>query len=493
MQSYEDYLKTSNEYGLVANITHPIAVVDGLPGATPGELVVFESGEVGQILSLHNKQIEVLLFSRKPVRVGSKLTRTDTRLSVPVGEKLLGMTINPLGETLTNGKTPPFFKEQRDIDIVPPKITQRQRITSSFLTGVGVIDLLLPLGKGQRELVVGDRKTGKTSFLLTTILKQVQEGTIVVYAAIGKQLSDIKKLKTFFEKEKVSESIVLVAASTNESPSLIYLTPFTAMTIAEYFRDQGRDVAVIFDDLSTHAKFYRQIALIAKRFPGRESYPGDVFYTHARLLERAGNFTHPQKGEVAITCLPIAETVEANLTNYIVSNLISITDGHILFDFSIFSQGRRPAVNVPLSVTRVGKQTQDSVRRDLTRTLLAFLTQYERAKSFTHFGTELTDEIKSMLKRGKELSQILDQPTTQVIPITIAVIFAAMIWKGMLTEFDEATIDKLMSTLIAKYEKDEKTKKFLDNLVDKENVKQSLLLLEQKREEVIALCQPNKN
>src|SRR5258708_6702594 len=293
----------------------------------------------------------------------------------------MGQTINPLGELLDPSL--PFTEPQelRDIDAKPVGISGRQKITSPRVTGISLIDLLIPLGRGQRELIIGDRKTGKTSLLMTTIKKQVSEGVIAIYAAIAKKKSDIKRLQEFFVQEQIMDKVIIVATSSYDSPSLIYQTPYAAMAIAEYFRDQGIHSLLILDDLSTHAKFYRELSLLARRFPGRDSYPGDIFYVHSRLLERGGNFKHKTAGEVSITVLPVVEIVEGDFTGYISTNVMGITDGHIYLDSNIYYQGMRPAVNIPLSVTRVGRQTVDKLTRDVNKNLTSFLANYEKLQN----------------------------------------------------------------------------------------------------------------
>lgn len=377
------------------------------------------------------------------------VTRTGKLLSVPVGPELLGHTINPLGELLD--PSIPFTKpkEVRDIDAAPIGIAGRQKITKQLVTGVSLIDLLLPLGRGQRELIIGDRKTGKTSLLMTTIKNQIYEGNIVIYAAIAKKKSDIKKLQEFFEKEKIMEKIVIVAASSYDSPTMIFQTPYAAMAIAEYFRDKGIHTLVILDDLSSHAKFYRELSLLARRFPGRDSYPGDIFYTHSKLLERAGNFKHPTAGEVSITCLPVSEIVEGDFTGYIATNLMGITDGHIFLDSNIYYQGIRPAVNVPLSVTRVGRQTLDKLSREMNKDLTAFISQSSKLQNVSHFGQELTEEVKKSLRLSDMISKFFSQPYQEIVPKPVQLIMVSMILQDLVQT--EEDMDKVKNGLSAAY------------------------------------------
>lgn len=432
MKDFSFYLQELNEYAVVEKMTPPIAVVRGLPLAKPSEIVMFETGQYGQVYSVNEDNLDILIFSREPVQVGTRLVRVDKTLSIPVGKELIGKVINPLGIPLSLAEKAIDTMEEREIDIKPLGISKRSRITKPFLTGSTLVDMMIPLGKGQKELIMGDRKTGKSSFLLTTIRNQINQGSIAIYCAIGKKKSDIKYLEEIMQTYNLREKFIIIASSSDDSPSLIYLTPFSAMTVAEYFRDQGEDVLIVLDDVTTHARFHREISLVSKNFPGRDSYPGDIFYTYARLLERAGNFRHEKKGEAAITCLPIVETVEGDFTGYITTTLMGITDGHIFFDNNIFYKGRRPAVNISLSVTRVGKQTQTKVKRDITRELTSFLTLYERMQTLSHFGTELTENVKNILATGGKIYDFFDEQYTLVVPEEIQLIIFCLIWIKLL-------------------------------------------------------------
>ncbi len=412
-------------------------------------MIVFETGQKGEVFTINRGKIEVRVFSHEPIKVGTMVTRTGKLLSIPVGPELLGHTINPLGDLLDPSIPYNKPKELRDIDASPVGIAGRQKITKQLVTGVSLVDLLLPLGRGQRELIIGDRKTGKTSLLMTTIKNQIYEGNIVIYGAIAKKKSDIKKLQEFFEKEKIMDKIVIVAASSYDSPTMIYQTPYAAMAIAEYFRDKGVHTLVILDDLSSHAKFYRELSLLARRFPGRDSYPGDIFYTHSKLLERAGNFKHPTVGEVSITCLPVSEIVEGDFTGYIATNLMGITDGHIFLDSNIYYQGIRPAVNVPLSVTRVGRQTLDKLSREMNKDLTAFISQSGKLQNVSHFGQELTEEVKKNLRLSDMISKFFSQPYQEIVPKPVQLIMVSMILQDLIQTKED--MDKVKNGLSAAY------------------------------------------
>jgi len=397
---------------------------------------MFESGQKGEVFTINRGKIEARIFSHEPIRVGTKVTRTDEILSIPVGYELMGHTIDPLGEPLDPGIPYTKPKLMCELDANPIGISGRKKITTHLTTGVSLIDMLIPLGRGQRELIIGDRKTGKTSLLLTTIKKQAEEGVITIYAAIAKRKSDIKKLQEFFVQEKIMDKVIIVATSSYDSPSLIYQTPYAGMTIAEYFRAHGQHTLLILDDLSTHAKFYRELSLLARRFPGRDSYPGDIFFVHSKLLERAGNFRHPTSGEVSITCLPVIEIIEGDLTGYVSTNVMGITDGHIYFDSNIFYRGMRPAVNIPLSVTRVGRQTLDRLKREINKDLTAFLSQYDKLQNLSHFGQELTANVKASLKRGDIIFSFFNQPYQLTVPVTVQMIMISLILQDVIDSKD---------------------------------------------------------
>lgn len=449
-QQFNDLLEKTGEYGVVIQVSHPIVFIEGLPKVRTNEVVMFESGQRGEVFSITRGKVEARNFAHEPVRVGTKVTRTNELMSIPVGPELMGQTINPLGETLDPTISFKAPKERRPLDAKPVGIAGRQKLDTPMATGITLIDLLLPLGRGQRELIIGDRKTGKTSILMTTIKKQVEEGVIAIYCAIAKKKSDIKKLQAFFEQERITDKVIIVATSSFDSPSLIYQTPYAGMAIAEYFKEKGQHSLLILDDLSTHAKFYREMSLLAKRFPGRDSYPGDIFYIHSKLLERAGNFKHPTvKGGVAISCLPVMEIVEGDFTGYVSTNVMGITDGHIYLDSNIYYTGMRPAVNIPLSVTRVGRQTMDKLSREVNKNLTAFLTAYDKLQNLSHFGQELTDDVKKHLRLGDMMYKLFNQPYQLTIPTVVQLILLSMIMQDIIPT--KEILEKVKHGLIAAF------------------------------------------
>lgn len=429
MKSFQTYLNTTEEMGFVEQCNQPIVYASGLPNAKINEIVLFETGETGIIISLTQTYAEILLFSKFSVKVGCRVTRTGQKQEMSVGFQLLGQTIDPFGHPLDHAKN--FTKPEisRPIDTIPTGIATRKRIDAPFETGVTVVDFLIPLGKGQRELIIGDRKTGKTTFLHQTMLKQAKLGTICIYASIGKKKTDIKKTEEFFKQKGILQNTVIIASSSDDPAGLIYLTPYCAMTLAEYFKDEGHDVFVVLDDLFTHAKFYREIMLIGRRFPGRNAYPADIFYAHARLLERAGNFIGSNGESHSITCFPVVESTQGDIAGFIQTNLMSITDGHIYFDMDSFIKGRRPAINPFLSVSRVGRQTQSSLKLTLNRELISFMTIFNRMESFSHFSSETGPEVARTLAVGERILAFFNQGANEITTLDMQLIIFGLIWQ----------------------------------------------------------------
>lgn len=464
-KKFEDYLSEIKETGFVEQVNPPILLISGLPGARVGEVVLFKTGDVGLIMAISPDLCEVLLFSKNITPTGTQVARTNQILSIPVGEELLGTYLDPLCKSLYDNRVSPRPQETRAVDITAPGIDSRDKVTVPFVTGVTVVDLMIPLGKGQRELIIGDRKVGKTEFLLQTMLTQAKSGTICVYSGIGRKKIDLKKIEDFIEKNGIASKCIIISTSSSDSLGLIYLTPFTAMTVSEYFRDAGNDVLLILDDLTTHAKFYREISLIAKKFPGRSSYPGDMFYTHARLLERAGNFK-TSSGTHSITCLPVAETLQGDISGYVQTNLMSITDGHVFFDPEFFNEGKRPAVNYFLSVTRVGRQTQSKLRWGINRELNSFLTLFEKTQRFVHFGAELNEGIKATLGMGSRVLSFFDQSMGKIVDINVQMVIFCLIWAGYFNDKSPGQIRVICEKAIFSHDSNVEFKEVVDDLIN---------------------------
>lgn len=459
MKDFAHYLELNNEVGFVDQVVRSIIYAHGLPGVHPSETVMFETGQMGYVLGLNANTIEILLLSPTSVNVGTRIARTGIGLKIKVSNDLLGKTITSLDFEKNLFVLEGEDKDTRPIDSSDAGFARRRRITQPLETGTSMIDLIVPLGKGQRELIIGDRKTGKSTFLLQTVRNQAKQGCICIYASIAKPQLEIHQIANFFKTYGLVEQSVLVASHSTDRPGLVFLTPYVAMTIAEYFCEQGKDVLLIMDDLTAHARYYREAMLLAKRFPGRSSYPGDVFYIHARLLERAGSF---QTG--TITCLPVAQSVLSDLSGYIQSNLMSMTDGHILFDSDLFDQGRRPAVNPFLSVTRVGEQTQPPLVKEVSRHLRSFLVGYEKVKQFRHFQTELGEATRTTLDMGNRLTNFLDQQVDAIVPVALNVVMYAGLWAQFWKNIPVEQMKAEMESLIEQYHKDPAYQKIIQTI-----------------------------
>lgn len=483
MKTFQYYLQTSEEIGFVDQCNHSIVYASGLPQTTILEIVMFETGELGVVLSLHRNQVEILLLSKYSVKAGTRVTRTGAKQEMPVGFELLGQTISPFGHPLDISTTVEKPKISRPIDIDPSGINTRKHIQTPFETGVTLVDILVPLGKGQRQLIIGDRKTGKTSFLYQTILKQANLGTICIYAAIGKKKTDIKRIETFFKDSKIADNTVIVASSSEDPAGVIYLTPYAAMTLAEYFRDEGHDVLVVLDDLFTHAKFYREIMLIGRRFPGRNAYPADIFYTHARLLERAGNFVLQNGSEHSITCLPVVESVEGDIAGFIQTNLMSMTDGHIYFDVDMFAKGRRPAINPFLSVTRVGRQTQTPLRLSLNRELISFLSLHQRLESFSHFSAEAGADVKKTIEVADKIFAYFTQGPHEIKNLDLQLIVFGLLWMDHWS--DIPTMEQDIQQITHVYQNSVEAQALVKEIVANTKTLNELLLELRKRQETL--------
>lgn len=416
------------DLGSVAKVRHGTVEVIGMSGGFLGESVTFDDGTHGMIMSILPETTEIMVLAKHTLKIGSLAARTGEPLGISVGDGLLTHVVNPMGYVIDERRHESADSELRPVDIPPQGISTRAKVNKFLTTGVCIVDMMVPIGEGQRELVIGNRKSGKSFFILSTVINQAKLGKICVLAMIGKRKSEIKRTEEILEKEGVIDKCIIVASTPDHSPGEIYLTPFTAMTIAEFFRDKGMDSLVVLDDMTNHAKHYRELSLIAGRFPGRESYPGDIFYVQSRIIERAGNFKlEDKKKEVSITCLPVAESVEADLTGYIQTNLMGMTDGHIFFDSDLFFKGIRPAVNIFLSVTRVGHQTQPEDLQKLSQETLKLLKRVNDLERFLRFGPEVTDQVKDTLDKGAKIWEFFRQNTFKQISVEDQIIAAGKI------------------------------------------------------------------
>ncbi len=400
---------TALEMGTVKSVGDSVATISGLDSAMYGEIVVFESGVKGMIQSINKSDVGCILFgSDSKVNYSDKVFRTGKRAGVPVGENFVGRIVNALGEAI-DGLGDIEADDYRLIEESAPTITQREPVNKPLKTGILAIDSMFPIGKGQRELIIGDRQTGKTSIAIDTILNQKEKDVICIYNAIGQKASSIAKTVNTLKANGALDYTVVVVSTASDPSSLQYIAPYSATAIAEYFMHQGKDVLIVYDDLSKHAVAYRALSLLLGRSPGREAYPGDVFYLHSRLLERSCNLSESMGGG-SITALPIIETQAGDVSAYIPTNVISITDGQIFLESDLFFSGMRPAVNVGLSVSRVGGSAQTKAMKKASGSLRINLAQYKEIEVFSQFQADLDEDTRRQIKYGKGLMEILKQP-----------------------------------------------------------------------------------
>lgn len=430
IHSYGWAKKNVGEVGRVVKSSRSIALVTGLTGAVLGESVSFEMGAHGVVTRLLPDKVEVMVFADQPLPYGEMGARTGKPLMVTVGDGMLGETFNALGYVENGGRDVSRESESRAVEVVAGGIDQRAEITKFFETGVTIVDTVVPISMGQRELVIGDQKCGKTHFLLSTIKHQAKMGTVCVIGLIGKEQSEIMRIERELERAKVREQCVIIAEPASASAAALTVVPFTAMTVAEYWRDLGRDSLVILDDLSYHSYRYREMALLSDRYPGRDAYPSDIFYLHARLLERAGSFVVNGKA-VTITCLPVVTTIEGEISGYIETNIMSMTDGHLFFDKNLFFDGVRPAVNIFLSVTRVGRQTQHKIQREVGQRILKVMAEYGELKRFLRFGSELTPKVKESMRLAHGIKEALKQNGHMGVCWQEQIYALACLWAGV--------------------------------------------------------------
>jgi F-type H+/Na+-transporting ATPase subunit alpha len=414
------------EVGTVVSLGDGIARVEGVDRVMYGEMLEFPHDVFGIALNLEEEGIgTVLLGNFKLVKEGDTVKRTGRIISVPVGDELLGRVVNALGQPI-DGKGPIATTALSPIERLAPGVVDRQPVREPLQTGIKAIDAMIPIGRGQRELIIGDRQTGKTAVVVDAIINQRGKGVICIYNAIGQKQSTIAQVVKTLEENGAMEYTIIVAASASEPAPLLYVSPYSACAMGEYFRDTGRHALCIYDDLSKHAQAYREISLLLRRPPGREAYPGDVFYLHSRLLERAAKL-RDELGGGSLTALPIIETQAGDLSAYIPTNVISITDGQLFLETDLFNQGVRPAINVGNSVSRVGGSAQIKAMRQVAGTLRLDLAQYCELASFAQFGSDLDKATQQQLARGQRLVEILKQPQYGPLPIEkqVLLIFAA--------------------------------------------------------------------
>lgn len=445
-EAIEQFEATSqeNEVGYVETIGDGIATISGLDHVMYGEVVVFENGTKGMVLDITTENIGVILFDTEgTIGQGTKVSRTKKQAGMPVSSNFLGRVVDPLGNPI-DGLGPIEAAEMRPIEEPAPSIIDRKPVTTPMETGILSIDSMFPIGRGQRELIIGDRQTGKTSIALDTILNQKGKDCICIYVSIAQKASTVANLVNTLKKNDAMGYTVIVNSTAADSASLQYIAPYSATSLAEYFMHQGKDVLIVYDDLSKHAVAYRTISLLLGRSPGREAYPGDVFYLHSRLLERSSRLNSGG----SITALPIIETQDGDVSAYIPTNVISITDGQIFLESDLFFEGQRPAVNVGLSVSRVGGAAQTKAMKKASGSLRINLAQYREMKEFTQFASDLDDATKRQLQHGQVLMELLKQPLNHPMSHADMVIILVVADAGILDDLNSKQVKKEETKLL---------------------------------------------
>lgn len=397
-----------NEVGTVLTVGDGVARVFGLKNVLAGELVEFSNGTKGMVLNLESNNVGIAVLGEDSgIKEGSSVKRTEAIVQVPVGDALLGRVVNPIGEPL-DGQGEIKSSEFRNIEIKAPGIIQRKPVHEPLQTGIKAIDSMIPIGRGQRELIIGDRKTGKTAVALDTIINQKGKDVVCIYVAVGQKQSTVRQVYQKLKEAGALDYTIIVSASASQSAPLQYIAPYTGATMGEFYRDSGRHALIVYDDLTKQAQAYRQLSLLLRRPPGREAFPGDVFYIHSRLLERAAKLSD-EEGAGSLTALPVIETQEGDVSAYIPTNVISITDGQIFLEADLFNAGVRPAVNVGISVSRVGGSAQVKAMKKVAGTLRLDLAQYRELQAFSQFASDLDEATQKQLSRGERLVELLKQ------------------------------------------------------------------------------------
>ena len=442
-----DMVSKDQEVGTVIWVGDGIATIYGIEHAMYGEIVIFENGVRGMVQDIKRDQVGCIIFGKDTeIKEGTKVTRTKKKAGIPVGDTYLGRIINALGAPI-DGKGEIKADDYRAIEQEAPGIVDRQSVKQPMETGILAIDSMFPIGRGQRELIIGDRQTGKTSIAVDTILNQKGKDVVCIYVAIGQKASTVAKLVNTLTKNGAMDYSIVLSSTASESASLQYIAPYAGTALAEYFMYKGKDVLIVYDDLSKHAVAYRALSLLLERSPGREAYPGDVFYLHSRLLERSSKLNE-KAGGGSITALPIIATQAGDLSAYIPTNVISITDGQIFLESDLFFSGMRPAVNVGLSVSRVGGAAQTKAMKKASGTIRIDLAQYREMEVFTQFSSDLDDMTKEQLQYGKGLMELLKQPLCHPMSLADQVITLVAANKRLLLDVDIKQMKEFQGRLL---------------------------------------------
>ena len=442
-----DMVSKDQEVGTVIWVGDGIATIYGIEHAMYGEIVIFENGVRGMVQDIKRDQVGCIIFGKDTeIKEGTKVTRTKKKAGIPVGDAYLGRIINALGAPI-DGKGEIKADDYRAIEQEAPGIVDRQSVKQPMETGILAIDSMFPIGRGQRELIIGDRQTGKTSIAVDTILNQKGKDVVCIYVAIGQKASTVAKLVNTLTKNGAMDYSIVLSSTASESASLQYIAPYAGTALAEYFMYKVKDVLIVYDDLSKHAVAYRALSLLLERSPGREAYPGDVFYLHSRLLERSSKL-NDELGGGSITALPIIETQAGDVSAYIPTNVISITDGQIFLESDLFNSGMRPAVNVGLSVSRVGGAAQTKAMKKASGTIRIDLAQYREMEVFTQFSSDLDDMTKEQLQYGKGLMELLKQPLCHPMSLADQVITLVAANKRLLLDVDIKQMKEFQGRLL---------------------------------------------
>ncbi len=446
IKSFENEIEIENDVGTVVTAGDGIVLIYGLEKGMLGELLVFDDGSYGMIMNLEEESVyAVLLNNSTNIKEGDKVKRTKKVVEVPVGGALLGRVINALGQPL-DGKGEIDYKETLPIERVAPGVISRESVNEPLETGILAIDSLIPIGKGQRELIIGDRQTGKTAIAIDTIINQKNKNVYCIYVAIGQKNSTVASIYEKLKNSGSMEYTLIVNASASEITPLQWMAPFSGVTMAEKWCQEGKNVLIVFDDLSKHAIAYRTLSLLLKRNPGREAYPGDVFYLHSRLLERCVKL-NKKFGGGSITALPIVETLAGDISAYIPTNVISITDGQIFLQTSLFNKGQRPAIDVGLSVSRVGSNAQFKVIKKTSSSLKMEISQFHELEAFNQFGSDIDQETKKILKHGEILEEILKQNQYVSLTTSEETIYLLSAKTGLIDDLEVDKVKQFLSSL----------------------------------------------
>lgn len=481
--SEEKLTLTEQSVGTVTRFGDGVIRVEGLDDVQAGELVNLGKGEFGLALNLEVDSVGIVALSEaRHLKTGDQVSRTGRILSVGVSDEFIGRIVDPLGRPL-DGKPTPAAKKMMKLERIAPGVMARQSVSVPLQTGVKAIDAMIPIGRGQRELIIGDRQTGKTAIGLGTILNQADQNIICIYVSIGQKRSSLAQIQGVLEKNGAMDYSILVAATASTPASMQFLAPYAGIAIAEYFLEQGRDVLVIYDDLSKHAQAYREISLLLRRPSGREAFPGDVFYLHSRLLERACRLNEAHGGG-SITALPIIETQGNDVSAYIPTNVISITDGQIYLETDLFNAGMKPAINVGLSVSRVGSAAQIKAMKQVAGTMKLDLAQFRDLQAFAQFSSDLDERTKALLERGERVNEVLKQGWDEPLKVEeqVVIIYAAVngyldpvkiesvtAWEADYIEYMRSTHDKLLADILKEQKITETTEAALKEAISSFN------------------------